>query len=243
MDYAAARYTMIQNQIRANRVIDPQIIAAMSELPRERFAPESARGIAYVDEDIRLDGGRYLIEPLTTALLLQAAEINADDVVLDVGCGTGYTSAISARMASAVVALESDPELAARAGATLTDLGIETATVVVGRLREGWPAQAPYDVIVFSGAVSAVPPAIMEQLAEGGRMVVVIAGEKGIGCGTLFLRQGGTVSGRPMFDAAIPLLPEFAPEPTFRFLPITLSRANSDSRFPTGAVTGGFSSC
>jgi protein-L-isoaspartate(D-aspartate) O-methyltransferase len=217
MDYAAARYKMIQNQIRTNRVTDPQVIAAMSELPRERFMPDSLRGMAYVDEDIPLGGGRYLIEPLATALLLQAAEITAEDVALDVGCGTGYTSAITARMASAVVALESDAELGARAAATLTELGLNTAVVVIGPLREGWPAQAPYDVIIFSGAISAVPPAIMEQLGEGGRMVAVIAGEKGMGCGTLFLRQGGTVSQRAIFDTSIPLLPEFAPEPTFRF--------------------------
>lgn len=217
MDYFAARHTMVQNQIRTNRVTDPKIIAAMSELPRERFAPDWARGIAYVDEDIPLNGGRYLIEPLTSALLLQAAEINADDVVLDVGCGTGYISAISARIASAVVALESDAELAARAGATLADLGIETATIVVGPLREGWPAQAPYDVIVFGGAVSAIPAKIVEQLAQGGRMVVVITEDKGLGCGTLLLRQGGTVSRRAIFEAAIPVLPEFALEPTFRF--------------------------
>ncbi|HSO74200.1 MAG TPA: protein-L-isoaspartate O-methyltransferase [Blastocatellia bacterium] len=217
MDYFAARHTMVQNQIRTNRVTDPKIIAAMSELPRERFAPDWARGIAYVDEDIPLNGGRYLIEPLTSALLLQAAEINADDVVLDVGCGTGYISAISARIASAVVALESDAELAARAVATLAELGIETATIVVGPLREGWPAQAPYDVIVFGGAVSAIPAKIVEQLAQGGRMVVVITEDKGLGCGTLLLRQGGTVSRRAIFEAAIPVLPEFALEPTFRF--------------------------
>lgn len=217
MDHVAARYTMIQNQIRTNRVTDPKIIAAMSELPRERFAPDWARGIAYVDEDIPLNGGRYLTEPLTSALLLQAAEINADDVVLDVGCGTGYISAISARIASAVVALESDAELAARAVATLAELGIETATIVVGPLREGWPAQAPYDVIIFGGAVSAIPANIVGQLAQGGRMVVVVAEDKGLGCGTLLLRQGGTVSRRPIFEAAISVLPEFALEPTFRF--------------------------
>jgi protein-L-isoaspartate(D-aspartate) O-methyltransferase len=217
MDYAAARYKMVQNQIRTNRVTDPLIIAAMSELPRERFVPDAARGIAYVDEDVPLGGGRHLIEPLVTALLLQAAEIDADDVALDVGCGTGYSSAIIARMASAVVALESDPALAAGAARTLAELGLNTASVVIGPLREGWPAQAPYDVIVFSGAVSAVPPAITEQLVEGGRMVTVIAAEKGIGCGTLFLRRGGTVSRRPLFEASIPLLPEFASEPTFRF--------------------------
>jgi protein-L-isoaspartate(D-aspartate) O-methyltransferase len=217
MDHVAARYTMVQNQIRTNRVTDPKIIAAMSELPRERFAPDWARGIAYVDEDIPLNGGRYLTEPLTSALLLQAAEINADDVVLDVGCGTGYISAISARIASAVVALESDAELAARAVATLAELGIETATIVVGPLREGWPAQAPYDVIIFGGAVSAIPAKIVGQLAQGGRMVVVVAEDKGLGCGTLLLRQGGTVSRRPIFEAAISVLPEFALEPTFRF--------------------------
>jgi protein-L-isoaspartate(D-aspartate) O-methyltransferase len=217
MDYAAARYRMVQNQIRTNRVTDQQVIAAISELPRERFVPDSARGFAYVDEDIPLAGGRYLIEPLTTALLLQTAEIQADDVVLDVGCGTGYTSAIAARMASAVVSLESDPGLATRATATLAQLGLNTATVVVGPLRVGWVAQAPYDVIVFSGAVSAVPQAISEQLGEGGRMVAVIASEKGMGCGTLFLREGGIVSRRPVFDAAIPLLPEFAAEAAFRF--------------------------
>ena len=112
MDFATARYRMIQNQIRTNRVTDPLIIDAMGQLERERFLPESLRGIAYVDEDIPLGGGRFLIEPLTGALLLQAAEIDADDVVLDVGCGPGYLSAIIARMASAVVALESDAALA-----------------------------------------------------------------------------------------------------------------------------------
>lgn len=217
MDYTAARYMMIQHQIRTNRVTDPQVIAAMSELPRELFVPASARSFAYADEDIPLGAGRYLIEPLTTASLLQTAEIHADDVVLDVGCGTGYTSAIAARMASAVVALESDPGLATRATATLSQLGLNTASVVVGPLREGWVEQAPYDVIVFSGAVAAVPVAICEQLGEGGRMVAVVAQEKGIGCGTLFLRRGGVVSRRPVFDAAIPLLPGFAPEPAFHF--------------------------
>jgi protein-L-isoaspartate(D-aspartate) O-methyltransferase len=217
MDYAAARYTMVQNQIRTNRVTDALIIAAMSDLPRERFLRDASQGIAYVDENVPLGGGRYLIEPLVTALLLQAAEIDADDVVLDVGCGTGYSSAIVAGMASTVVARESDPDLAARAAANFAELGLNTVSVVVGPLREGWPAQAPYDAIVFSGAVSAIPPAITEQLAEGGRMVAVVAAEKGIGRGTLFLHMGGTVSRRPLFDASVPLLPGFALEPTFRF--------------------------
>jgi protein-L-isoaspartate(D-aspartate) O-methyltransferase len=217
MDFDTARYRMIQNQIRTNRVTDPLIIAAMSELPRERFLPEGLRGIAYIDEDISLGGGRCVLEPLATALLLQAAAIHADDVVLEIGCAVGYTSAIIAQLASTVVALESDAELAASAAATLADLGLNTATVVTGPLREGWPAQAPYDVIVFGGAVASVPQAIMEQLADGGRLLAVVAGEKKMGCGTLFLRRGDSVSKRPLFDSAVPILPEFAPEPTFRF--------------------------
>ena len=217
MDYAAARYKMIQNQIRTNRVTDAAVIAAMGELPREQFLPEYLRGLAYADDDIPLGGGRFLIEPLATALLVQAAEIDADDVTLDVGCGLGYTSAIMARLAGAVVALECDPGLATRATQALNAVGATTASVAVGPLPQGHPSQAPYDVIVFSGAVASVPKALCEQLAEGGRMVAVIEGEKGIGRGTLFLRRSGSISRRPLFDAAIPLLPGFAPEPTFRF--------------------------
>ncbi|MBL8666479.1 MAG: protein-L-isoaspartate O-methyltransferase [Rhodospirillales bacterium] len=217
MDFAAARYKMVQNQLRTNRVTDPLIIAAMTELPRERFLPENLRGVAYVDEDIALGGGRFLLEPLACALLLQAAAIDADDVVLEVGCGSGYLTAIAARAASAVVAVESDEALAAQASATLADLDLNTATVITAPLRGGWPAQAPYDVILFGGAVAEVPEPFFEQLAEGGRLVAVVPDDGIVGRGTLFLRCGDTVSRRPMFDSAIPMLPEFTPQPVFRF--------------------------
>jgi protein-L-isoaspartate(D-aspartate) O-methyltransferase len=218
MDYADARYRMIQHQLRTNRVTDTLLIAAMSELPRERFLPEALRGIAYVDEDIPLGGGRWLVEPLGIASMLQAAQIDADDVVLEVGSGVGYGAAVIARMASAVVALEENPELAERASATLRELGLlDTVTVVNGPLRHGYAEQAPYDVIVFSGAVAEVPKSIFEQLAEGGRLVAVVSPEKGMGRGTVFLRRGDSVSSRTVFDAATPRLPGFVPEPTFRF--------------------------
>lgn len=216
MDFAAARYKMVQNQLRTNRVTDPLIIAAMGELPRERFLPESLRGIAYVDEDIPLGGGRFLVEPLACALLLQTAAIDADDVVLDVGCGPGYLGAIAARMASVVVALESDEALAAQATAMLADLDLNTATVVTGPLRDGWPEQAPYDVIVFGGAVAKVPAHFFQQLADGGRLVAVVTAD-GVGRGTLFLRCDDSISARPLFDSSVPMLPEFVPQPVFRF--------------------------
>ena len=217
MDSAVRRRSMVENQIRTNRVTDPLVIEAMNDVPREAFVPDELKGIAYLDEDIPIGGGRYLMEPLVIARLLQAAEIKPEDVILDIGCGTGYVSAVMARMASVVVALESDSALATRANSTLTNLGLDTVAVVEGPLRDGYVRQAPYDVIFFGGAVAEVPPAIVQQLAEGGRMVAVIAGEQGIGAGTLFLKVGGVMSHREVFDAATPFLPGFEPIKEFTF--------------------------
>ncbi len=216
-DFAAARHNMVESQIRPNRVVDPRLIAAMEEMPRERFVPKTLQSIAYIDEDLRVAEGRWLMEPMVFARLLQMARIEPGDVVLDVGCASGYSTAVIARLASTVMALESDAELAARATETLTELHIDNAAVVEGRLEEGLPKQAPYDVIVLEGAVREVPKAILDQLAEGGRLVTVVAKETGMGRGTLFLRAHGVVSRREEFDAATPLLPGFAPEPGFVF--------------------------
>jgi protein-L-isoaspartate(D-aspartate) O-methyltransferase len=217
MDYTAARYKMVENQIRTNRVTDPLVVAAMNELPREAFVPEALQGVAYVDEDIPLGRGRSLMEPLTTALMLQAAEIGPEDVVLDIGCGTGYASAAMARMASAVVALENDSDLAAHAVSALADLGLDTVAVVDGSLQSGYPRQAPYDVIFFGGGVEEIPSVITDQLADGGRMVAVVYDKRGVGKGTLFVRVGDVVSRRELFDASTPMLPGFERETTFEF--------------------------
>lgn len=217
MDYAAARRKMAENQIRTNRITDPLVVAALSELPREDFLPDSLKGIAYVDEDIPLGGGRVLMEPLVTALILEFAEISPTDIVLEVGCGVGYTAAAAARLASAVFALESDPGLAQCARDVLDLLDFATVSVVEGPLTAGSPAHAPYDVILFGGSIPHVPEAILDQLAEGGRLVAVISQDAGLGKGTVFLKTGGAVSRRVVFDAAVPVLSEFIPAPTFRF--------------------------
>lgn len=218
MNYAAARRTMVENQIRTNRVRDPLVVGAMRELPRELFLPERLRGIAYADEDIPLGNGRFLIEPMVAALLLQTAEIRNDDVVLTVGCATGYLAALAASIASAVVVLEDDPDLAAQAGAVLAELGMNTVAVVEGPLSEGYAKQAPYDVIIFCGAVTSLPAAIASQLAEHGRMVAVTRkGMRDSGRGTLFIKAAGTLSCREVFDAGTPYLPGFEPEESFTF--------------------------
>lgn len=216
-DYAAARHNMVENQIRPNKVTDPRIIAAMAALPRELFVPEESRGIAYVDEDIAIGKERYLMEPMVLARLLQCADIEETDVVLDIGCGTGYSVAVLAQLANTVVALESDRELAAAATRLCEELGIDNAVLIEAELDAGYDAHAPYDVIVFDGAVQRIPEGIRGQLAEGGRLVAVIDDGAGLGKATLVVRRGGVLSRRVLFDAATPRLPGFSVAPGFVF--------------------------
>lgn len=216
-DFAAVRHNMVENQIRPNRITDPRIIEAMEAVPRELFVPKPLRGLAYIDEDLEIVPGRYLMEPMVMARLLQAAEIGPGDVVLDIGCATGYGPAILARLAATVVGLESDPALAERATARLAELGADSVAVVTGPLEAGYAEQAPYNVIVIEGAVEAVPEAITDQLAEGGRLVCVVTGRRAVGKAMVFLRLHGAISRRCEFDAAVPPLPGFQSPPVFEF--------------------------
>ncbi len=208
-DYAAARLNMVENQIRPNRVTDPRVLEAMSEVPRERFVPKKLMGIAYVDEDLAVAPGRHLMEPLVFARLLQAAAITPSDLVLDVGSATGYSTAVLARLAAAVVAVECDSELVKGAGALLAELDADNAVVVEGPLEAGYPKQAPYDVIVMGGAVEEMPREIADQLADGGRLVAVVNNGSPVGKVELVLRLRGALSRRVLFDAAVPPLPGF----------------------------------
>ena len=216
MDYDAARHNMVESQIRPNRVTDPLVMAAMAEVPREAFLPKALRGVAYVDEDIALGNGRHMIEPLVLARLLQGAEIEPSDVVLVIGCATGYCSAVLACMANTVVALESDSGLAEAATATLGEQGVDTVAFVEGALRDGYAKQGPYDVIFFCGAVPGIPDAIRDQLAEGGRMVAVIS-DGPMGKAVLVTRRDGLFSRLEKFDAAMPPLLGFEAKPSFVF--------------------------
>ncbi len=215
-DFAAARKQMVDSQILPNKVTDAGLIEALGAVPREVFVPQALRGVAYVDEDVPVAPGRYIIEPMVFARLLQAAAIRKTDAVLDVGCATGYSSAVLARLASVVVAVEEDATLAAEASNNLGGVGAENAAVIQGPLNAGYAAQAPYDVIVLEGAVEDVPAALLDQLGEGGRLVAVIAG-RGIGKATLFTRTGGVIGHRQLFDAGLPALPGFAREAGFVF--------------------------
>ena len=217
-DFAAARANMVESQIRPNKVTDPALIRALATLPRERFVRAERRPLAYVDEDLALGGGRFLMEPMVLARLIQTAAPEAGEIALVVGCGTGYAAAVLSRVCEMVIGVESDKALAVRAAATLTDLGIDNALIVEGPAHAGYPNQAPYDVILFDGAVPAFPDTVAAQCAEGGRMVGVLTGRnRGVGLATVGTNFGGTVSNRAVFDANVPPLPEFAEENVFSF--------------------------
>jgi len=213
--YAEARQNMVDNQLRANKVVDDALIAAMGSLPREDFVPERLRGIAYVDEDLPLGGGRFLMEPMVLARLIQATAVAPTDKVLVLGAATGYSAAVLASLARGVVAVEADPALAERARRTLGGLGFANVTVEAADPVAGFRPQQPYDVILIEGAVEKLPPAIFGQLAPGGRLATVVVDRGGIGEATLF--QGSATARIPLFDAATPVLPGFAADPGFEF--------------------------
>jgi protein-L-isoaspartate(D-aspartate) O-methyltransferase len=216
-DYTAARRHMLDSQLIPSQIADPDLLAAMGSLPRERFVPERLRGIAYVDEDIPIGGGRFVMEPLVLARLIQLAAPRRTEKALDVGCGTGYAAAVLARICHNVVGLECDPQLAGEAARLLRDLDIRNAWVVEGPLEQGHVARAPYDVILLGGAVEVIPQALTDQLAEGGRLVAVVRRRGSVGRTTLVTRTGGVIASRSAHDAATLPLPGFARPREFVF--------------------------
>ena len=217
MDFELARRNMVESQVRPNQVTDAGLVAALSEIPRELFVPDSMSGVAYVDEAIDVGHGRFLMEPMVLARLIQEAGVTRSDLAMVVGCGAGYAAAVAGRVAGTVVALEENEELAATATRNLAALEIDNAAVVTGPLAAGCAEQAPYDVIIMGGAVAEVPDAISDQLTDGGRLAAVTIDESGLGHGFIFTNIGGISSAREFMDAGTPLLPGFESAPKFQF--------------------------
>lgn len=214
--FDAARTHMIESQIRPNKVTDERLLQALGEIRRELFVPEPLQSRAYIDEDLPIGRGRYLMEPMVAARLIQAAAVQRTDMALVVGAGTGYEAAVISRLARAVVALETDEDLARLARAALVEENIASVSVVEGPLHLGYRQRAPYDVILLGGAVAELPSEIVGQLAVEGRLVAVLKPEAvGIGRATLATRTGSAIARRVIFDAAISLLPGFEPNPAF----------------------------
>ena len=209
VDFAAARKHMVDSQIRTNKVFGTALVDALLQTPREMFVPEPVRAVAYVDEDIDCGNRRHLMEPMVFARLVELLAVAPTDIVLDIGCGSGYSSAILAQLASTVVAVEADGDLAQDAQANLARLGIDNVVVVVGPLRSGYPDQAPYNAILLGGAVPELSQTLTDQIAESGRLGTVVRPPGGVGRAVLAMRLGGVVSHRAVFDANTPMLPGF----------------------------------
>jgi protein-L-isoaspartate(D-aspartate) O-methyltransferase len=214
-DYATQRLNMLESQVRANDVTDIRVQAALGEVPRERFVPAAKRAIAYADGPLELVPGRFLLEPRSFAKMLQLAEIKPTDKVLDVGCATGYSTAVLARLAAKVIGLEEDADLVRVASDMIPAVGANVQ-VVQGALAGGHRAAAPYDVIFVNGAIEKAPEALLAQLAEGGRLVTVRQ-EGAQGRAVLYLREDGHVGHRATFDVAAPILAGFRQPAGFVF--------------------------
>ncbi len=213
-DFAAARRNMVDGQVRTADVTDLHIIAAMVDVPREVFLPAAQSGLAYLDLDVPLGGRRCLMKPMVLAKLIQAADLDPTDRVLDVGCVTGYAAAVLARIAGQVVALEQDTTLAQAARSALGSQ--PNVSVQTGTLTAGWPQGGPYDAILVEGAVELVPETLLRQLKDGGRLVCVLGAGPGAKA-MLYRRSGDETGGRAIFDAAASVLPGFVEPPEFAF--------------------------
>jgi len=210
----SARFNMIEAQIRTNDVTDVRIHAALDAVMRERFVPNAKRALAYADVPVEIAPGRYLLDPRSFAKALQLVRLTAEDKVLDVGCGTGYSSAVLGRLARTVVALEQDADLVRIAAGLLEDL--PNVQITQGALIEGFKDGGPYDVIFVNGAIETQPDTLLSQLAEGGRLVAFL--QSGVqGRATLYVKEQGRVGHRSDFDANVPLLAGFKKHVGFVF--------------------------
>lgn len=216
MDFDAARHAMVEGQVRTSDVTRPEIVDVMRALPREPFMPRSERALAYADLDPSVGEGRRMLAPRTFAKLLQAAGVGPGEIVLDVGCATGYSAVALARIAGFVAALEENPVLADQAAQRLAEFEADAVALERGPLVDGAAGSGPYDVIVLEGATEVQPTALLDQLKEGGRMVGVFM--KGpIGSARRWRRTAGTISCVELFEVSAPVLPGFDAAPAFSF--------------------------
>ena len=221
-DFAMLRQRMVDSQIRTVDVTKLAVLAAFLTVPREKFVPEKIKELAYTDEAIPLTAsraggrGRYLMKPAALAKLLQAADIKLEDVVLDIGAGTGYSAALLSKLASSVIALEQDEKLAAVANENMQKGGYDNVAVVSGPLAKGYAEEGPYDVILLEGSVDFIPEGLFAQMREGGRLVVA-EGHGNSAVARVYMKEDGVISARRVFNLAINPLEGFQKTPEFVF--------------------------
>lgn len=214
-DYIQAREQMVDCQIRTSDVTDPNVVGAFLTVPREEFVPQELRPLAYCDSHLQT-GERMLMSPASMAMLLQAARIKDTDVVLDIGCGTGYSTAVISQICQFVVGLESARDLGNIASENLSRLEYDNSVVVEGPLHDGYPTEGPFDVIFLGGSIEELPGGLLSQLKSGGRLVAV-EGSGNAAVAKIWINSDGSTSARPLHNCAIPPLAGFARKPSFVF--------------------------
>lgn len=215
-DFAKARDHMVESQIRTSDVTEPAILKAFRTTPREKFVPKAKSALAYGDSHIKMDEGRIMLRPRDFAKLIDAAEIRSSDIILDIACGRGYSTAIMAKLADTVVGLETTDEAVDKATDLLYAADISNAAVVKGELKAGASEHGPFDVIFVNGAVTEVPESWIAQLANKGRLVCIVQNGP-MGRGTVYTKSGNQIGERVVFDATAPILPGFEREVAFVF--------------------------
>ena len=213
-DFEARRRTMVDTQVRPSDVTRFPIIDAMLTVPRENFVPDAYRETAYIGEHIPLSRDRVVLEPRLLAMILDALDLTGDDLVLDLGSAYGYSAAVIAHIAQAVIAVEEDEDLASESQTLLSDYGADNVIVEQGIMAEGAAEHAPFDVIIVEGGVETVPQALTDQLKEGGRMAAVFC-EGALGTLKIGHRHNGKMTWREEFNAGVPVMPGFARERAF----------------------------
>lgn len=222
-DYEIQRANMVDSQLRTNDVTDHRILRAMLDLPREKFVPAGRRGLAYMDRDILIDrdadgAERYIMSPMATAKLVQFADIGSKDIVLVIGCSSGYLAAVLARIADSIVCVESDEKMAKAAAIRLEEMHCDNVAAVVGPLDKGYAKEGPYDVIIVNGGVEEIPQGLFDQLKEGGRLVAVRVPGETMGRAYIYRNIGGRIAeSRAGFDAFVHVLPGFRKKVAFAF--------------------------
>ena len=205
---------MVDTQIRPSDVTKFPIIDAFLSVPREKFVPDAKREAAYIGENFQIGPSRIILEPRTLAKLLDALDIHNDELVLDVGSGLGYSSAVISLIAQVVIAVEDDSSLASEAAEILSEIGMDNVVVQVAKLEDGAPEHGPYDVIILQGGVEEIPTSILKQLKNGGRIGAIFI-EKGLGTAKIGFKLNNTITWRYSFNAAAPILQGFFKQKDF----------------------------
>lgn len=207
--FEIARINMVKSQILPSNITNEVLIDVITEIPRHIFIPENKQGIAYIDGSLLVGNGRYILAPMIFAKMIEALDIKGSESVLDIACGTGYSSAVMANLCKKIVAVESSTDLASKAHLNLNKLGVDNVIIISNSLADGHEEGAPYNIIFINGAVSKVPQGLFNQLAENGKLITIISKTPNSGSIILYKKTNGAISSSEIFDVNQPVIEDF----------------------------------